>query len=227
MSSDHTASDPRDQFPGSAAWAQRTARQAAAFDSIGERYDEVFPHKDGQVEGVRRLLDELRPDAHVLDLGSGTGVPTARQLAQAGVRVTGYEISDRMLELARQNVPEATFVKADLMDLQPAESAYDAIVAYFSLLCLPRAQFPLALSRIRASLGPGGLLCLSMVEADLDDAPVQLVGEELRVTGYPRHELRRILAESGLVVEDERVVHYTPQEGDPETQLFLSCRRGP
>lgn len=226
MSSKNPSSDPLVTVPDPVAWAERSKHQATAFDRIGDRYDEAFPHKEGQEERIRRLLDLLPPDAHVLDLGSGTGLPTARQLVQAGVRVTGHEISERMIELARINVPEAEFVRADILDLQPVETQYDAIVAFFSLLCLPRARIPEALSRVRASLLPGGLLCLSMVEADLDDVPISFLGSKVRVSGYPRAELRTVLEEAGLIVEDERVVTYDPLGARPEVQIFLTCRRG-
>lgn len=226
MSSKNPSLDPLVTVPDPVAWAERSKHQATAFDRIGDRYDEAFPHKEGQEERIRRLLDLLPPDAHVLDLGSGTGLPTARQLVQAGVRVTGHEISERMIELARINVPEAEFVRADILDLQPVETQYDAIVAFFSLLCLPRARIPEALSRVRASLLPGGLLCLSMVEADLDDVPISFLGSKVRVSGYPRAELRTVLEEAGLIVEDERVVTYDPQGARPEVQIFLTCRRG-
>lgn len=223
MTTDH--SDPR-LSPGTEAWAERSRLQAEAFDAIGERYDEAFPRKEGQEEHTRRLVGLLPPGGRVLDLGSGTGLPTARRLVRAGARVTGFEISPRMLELARDNVPGAEFVRADIMDLDPDERRYDAVVAFFSLLCLPKAQIPAALGRIRAALVPGGVLCLSMVEAEADDTPIPFVGEQVRVTGYGREELRTVVEEAGLAVEDERVLSYEPAEGaPPETQVFLTCRR--
>lgn len=219
------SSDPSPS-PGTEAWAERSRLQAEAFDTIGERYDEAFPHKEGQEEHIRRLVGLLPPGAHVLDLGSGTGLPTARQLVRSGARVTGFEISPRMVELARAHVPEAEFVQADIMDLDPHEHRYDAIVAFFSLLCLPKAQIPTMLGRIRAALVPGGLLCLSMVEAEADDTPIPFVGARVRVTGYGRGELRTVVEEADLLIEDEQVVSYEPDEGaPPETQIFLTCRR--
>ncbi|MBR8743418.1 class I SAM-dependent methyltransferase [Nocardiopsis sp. MG754419] len=226
MPSDHT--DPRNLAPDPVAWAERRAEQSRAFDAIGERYDEAFPNKEGQEDCVRRLLDSLAPGAHVLDLGSGTGLPTARQLVNAGARVTGFEFSQGMLDLARSNVPEAEFRQADILDLDPVETSYDAIVAFFSLLCLPKDRIADALGRVRASLAPGGLLCLSMVEADLDDVPISFLGSAIRVSGYPRDELRRVVTDAGLIIEDERTVSYAPEDegAHPEVQIFLTCRRG-
>jgi ubiquinone/menaquinone biosynthesis C-methylase UbiE len=97
--------------------ARRQGEQAAGFDAIGSRYDEVFPHKDGQVWAVEQLLTRLPGGARVLDIGCGTGVPTARQLVTAGCVVTGIDISPVMLDLARRNVPEATYVHRDAVDI--------------------------------------------------------------------------------------------------------------
>ena len=85
--------------------ADRQAAQAWAFDRIGEHYDEAFPHKDGQLAAGEWLLERLAPGSRVLDVGSGTGIPTARQLTDAGHQVVGVDISEEMLRLARRDVP--------------------------------------------------------------------------------------------------------------------------
>ena len=81
---------------------------------------------------------------------------------------------------------------------------------------------------LKGLLAPGGLLCLSMVESDLDDEPIPFLGSALRVSGYPRDELREVVTNAGLVIEDERVVTFEPKDPDarPEVQLFYTCRRG-
>ncbi|MEY9211349.1 methyltransferase domain-containing protein [Thermobifida halotolerans] len=215
--------------PGAASmgtWDERAASLAAAFNNIGEHYDDAFPHKEGQVECVRGLLDRLPAGARVLDLGCGTGVPTSRQLAAAGYRVTGTDISPTMIDLARRNVPEADFAVADIMDLD-ADQRYDAVVAFFSLLVLPRARIPEALAAIHRALVPGGWFCLSMVEADIDDVPIHFLGNQVHVSGYLRDELRTVVESAGFTVEDENAFSYAPASSQayPEVQLFLTCRR--
>lgn len=209
------------------AWTRREIAQAAAYDRIGDRYDETFPHKDGQIRCGEWLRERLRPGAHVLDLGCGTGLPTARQLVDAGFRVTGVDVSPVMCELARRNVPEARIIRSGLLDAVGGESRYDAVVAFFSLLHLPRARMPEALAGIGRALRPGGFLSLSMVEADLDDHPIAFLGQEVRVTGYLRDELRALIESHGFTVEEERALSYAPAttQARPEIQLFLNCRR--
>ena len=210
--------------------AERQALQSAAFDRIGERYDEAFPHKEGQLEAGEWLIRRLPPGARVLDVGCGTGLPTARQLTDAGYEVTGIDISDGMLQLARRDVPRATFRQVDVVDLPAkgiAEGGYDAVVAFFSLLMLTRDEIPAALRRLYALLAPGGYFMLSMVEADIDEMPLQFLGNRVWVSGYLRDELREVVADAGFDVLDLEHLSYAPAVSTvpPEVQLFVYARR--
>lgn len=210
-------------------WAAREEAQALAYDAIGPRYDEAFPHKRGQIECARRLLAALPSDAEVLDVGSGTGLPTARQLVAGGCRVTGIDISPVMLAAARANVPEATFLRRDVLSLdESAAGRFEAVAAFFSLLHLPRARIAESLRLLRRCLRPGGRLAYGMVESDIDDARIDFLGSRIRVTGYPRYELRAVLAGTGFEAEWEHVLSYAPAtaQAAPEIQIFGLCRRG-
>ena len=209
------------------AWAEREQEQARAYDAIGARYDEAFPHKDGQLAVVATMLERIGGSgARVLDVGAGTGLPTARQLVDAGCRVTGLDISSRMLEIARKNVPEAEFVHGDVVDVAE-ESRYEAVTAFFALLHLPRERIRTALRVIGDVLVPGGWFALGMVEADVDDVPIAFLDSRIRVTGYLRDDLRTVLTESGFTIEHEQVLSYAPEtsSAQPEIQMFFLCRK--
>ncbi|PBC65420.1 methyltransferase [Streptomyces sp. Tue6028] len=211
-------------------WLDRSG-QAEAFDAIGDRYDEAFPHKDGQLFAGTWLIEQLPAGSRVLDLGCGTGVPTSRQLADAGFEVVGIDLSGGMVELARGYVPAATFHQMDIADLRPGGprdlGRFDAVAAFFSLLMLPRAEIPLALATIRHLLVPGGLFVLSMVEADVDDFSIPFLGNTIRVSGYLREDLLKVIEAAGFDVAEESSYTYAPAVSDvpPEEQVFLCCRR--
>lgn len=207
--------------------AIRRAGQATAFDHIGERYDEAFPHKDGQIAMARWLIERLPPGARVLDVGCGTGLPTARQLVTSGAAVTGIDISPVMLSLARVNVPEADFHLLDATEVDSSLGVFDAVVAFFSLLMLPRSEIPEALAALGGVLGPGGWLVLGMVEADVDDVPFPFLGVSLHVTGYFEEQLHRVVSEAGFRIVSQETERYAPvgPYAQPEIQLFLACQR--
>lgn len=207
--------------------SRRQAAQAAAFDEIGARYDEAFPHKEGQLDATERLVAQLPNGASVLDVGCGTGIPTARRLLDAGHAVTGVDISPGMLALARENVPEADLRRLDVLDLDESLGTFDAAVAFFSLLMLPRSEIPAALRGVHALLAPGAPFVLAMVEADLDDVTIPFLGSDVRVSGYTRDDLRRVLEGNGFTVDDLRDLTYAPATdgAPPEVELFVTCYR--
>jgi cyclopropane fatty-acyl-phospholipid synthase-like methyltransferase len=103
-----SASSPADELDYGKLPLHRTG-QAEAFDAIGNRYAEAFPHKEGQIAAVERLISSLPAGSRVLDLGCGSGLLTARQLAEAGCRVAGVDLSGGMIALAREQVPAGEF----------------------------------------------------------------------------------------------------------------------
>src|SRR5262245_33660127 len=99
---------------------------ADGYDQIAETYAAWVARGDAELR--RRYLSILTADlaagARVLDLGCGGGVPVARELAQR-FAVSGVDISQRQIELARQNVPNATFIQADVGTLSFPSASFD------------------------------------------------------------------------------------------------------
>lgn len=92
---------------------------------------------------------------------------------------------------------------------------------------LPRAEIPYALGMLHDLLRPEGLLALSMVEADVDDFTIPFLGNSVRVSGYLRDDLRRVVHDAGFDVVGKDAYAYAPSSTDvpPEIQLFLHLRR--
>ncbi|MDI1449791.1 class I SAM-dependent methyltransferase [Polyangium sp. 6x1] len=197
--------------------------QAAAFDAIGEKYDEVFADKRAQVEATRWLAERLAPGDRVLDVGCGSGIPTAKLLAEAGLSVHGVDISKEMLRLARRNAPGATFEQVDVMSFSPEPGSFGGAAAFFSLLMLRKSEIPAALAKIGRALRPGGHLALSMVEGDFDYVELPFLGRPIRVSAYPQAELDVVLRDAGIEVLATEVVSFSA--GDHvERQLYHRCR---
>lgn len=107
-------------------------------------------------------LKELPLGARVLDICCGTG-QLAALLADQGLRVTGLDGSEKMLEFARQNAPEAEFVLADARDFHlPAE--YDAAVSTFDSLnhILELDDLEAVFRCAAAALKPGAPFCFDL-----------------------------------------------------------------
>src|SRR3954447_20612743 len=113
----------------------------AGYDRIAERYSEWTGETlvDERAQFVSLLCERLPAGAEFLELGCATGVPTTRELVKH-FAVTGVDISARSIALAKERVPEATFVQADYtrFDLPPAR--FDAVVAFYTITHVPREE---------------------------------------------------------------------------------------
>src|SRR5271166_5774556 len=113
---------------------------AESYDRIAERYLEwrLTQHGDSAAQWVALLSEHLPEGSRVLDAGCGAGVPLTHLLAQS-YSVTGVDISARQIELARRNVPTARFIHADMTALDFSPASFDAVVASYSFIHVPRA----------------------------------------------------------------------------------------
>jgi 2-polyprenyl-3-methyl-5-hydroxy-6-metoxy-1,4-benzoquinol methylase len=195
-----------------------------AFDLIAERYDEAFTDRNAQLAVGRWLIDQLPPNARVLDLGCGSGLPTAIQLAEAGFEVVGTDESSRMLELAQKRVPSGTFLQRDMRDLGEDLGTFDAVVSFFSLLMLPRADVVEVLTAVRERLTGDGLLAISMVYGDMDYLPISFLGVGTFVTAWPTDQLVQIVTNAGFEVVATEEVDVQAEPERIERQIFLRAK---
>ena len=135
----------------------------------------------GQVDrAYDRLVAHVKPGQQALDIGCGTGALTIRA-AQAGAKVTGIDVSARMLEIARRRVERAglgervTLREQGIAELGGwADASYDVVFSGLCLSELTEGERALALGEVRRLVRPGGLL---------------LVADEVR----PRRVVTRVL----------------------------------
>lgn len=200
---------------------------AAVFDALGAEYEQAFAGSAAHRESLERLLADLAPGSRVLDVGCGTGRPTAQTLADAGHRVLGVDVSPVMAALAARQVPEAEFRCADVRDLSLSEGEFDAVCVYFSLLQMERGEQRALLERLARSLRPGGLLVAATVPVDVAGVDAVFMGQPVRVSSFGAEEFTALIARAGVAVEWEHNALFTPDHpaGAPEPHLFLHGRR--
>ncbi|MDX3246450.1 MULTISPECIES: class I SAM-dependent methyltransferase [unclassified Streptomyces] len=202
-------------------------RAARVFDALGAAYEKAFAHAEAHHRSLEWLLGRLAPGSRVLDVGSGTGRPTAETLARAGHRVLGVDVSPVMVDLAARQVPQATFRCVDVRELPLEDGSFDAVCVYFSLLQLEREQQSALIGRLARALRPGGSLVLATVPLDVQGVDAVFMGQPVRVTSFAGEDLVDVVSGAGLTVLAEENVLFTPDhpEAVPEPHLFLCCGR--
>ena len=200
---------------------------AAGYDALGAAYSQWSAHvvDPARARFVDELSTRLPADSAVLDLGCGPGVPSTKQLAER-FQVTGVDLSRAQLERARANVPSATFIEADIATVRFADSAFDAVTAFYSLIHLPRTELAQLFAKVRRWLRPDGLLLVTLTARDSPDWTGDWLDQPMYFSGYDSATNLRLLSEAGFEVLLEEVVEITEPEG-PAPFLWVLAHRGP
>jgi tRNA (cmo5U34)-methyltransferase len=158
-----------------------------------------IPHYDEMIATGVEVLAALAPaDAHVLDLGGGTGALSSAVLrGLPGARVTVLDVDPDMLAEARRRLADfgdrVSFHQASFLDRLPAA---DAVVASLALHHVHDLETKTALYRaIRDALSPGGVLL------NLDAA----VSEGARLNGLVFDRMAERMGDHGISDAQARV----------------------
>lgn len=87
-------------------------------------------------------------------------MPVARDLAAAGLHVSGVDLSDVQIRRARTLVPAAHFEQGDVTTMSWPTDSFDTVVAPYSLIHVPLHAQPGLLTTLADSLVDDGTLLL-------------------------------------------------------------------
>lgn len=198
---------------------------AEGYDRVADRYLAWSVNGPTRLAYLDRLLRMLPDGSDVLELGCGAGEPVARRLSERH-RVTGVDLSPEQISRARTSVPDADFLIGDMTQLVFEPRSFDAVVAFYSIIHVPRTMHTDLFQRMGSWLRPDGLLLVTM---GVEDAPGTVEEEWLGVPMYFSHfdapTNRSIVQRAGFVIESADVVE-DDENGRPVPFQWIIARRG-
>jgi len=136
--------------------------------NLKETYNKIAKdwHKEKRtdtwwIEGTDTFISLLKPGSSVLDAGCGPGIKS-KYLSDNSLRVTGIDFSEKLIEIARREVPKAEFMVMGMKDVRGLACEFDAIFMQASLLHIPKREALSVLSGLVSKLKPGGYLYVAV-----------------------------------------------------------------
>ncbi len=198
------------------------------YDVVAEDYAKSFADELAAKPFDRALLDAFAAavSGPVLDVGCGPAGHITRYLADRGMSIGGVDLSPRGVEVARATHPDLHFMVADMRSLPVADGSLAGIVAFYSVIHLPRPELPAALGEFRRVLAPGGTLLIAMHggtgETGADDWFDRDVS--VRATLVELLELDHLLTDAGFTIAQRHQRDPYLSE-HPTRRLYVLARR--
>jgi len=143
----------------------------------------------------KRVEAYLKPNAHILDLGCGSG-RDSKYFLNRGYHVTAVDGSEQLCQLASEVIGQEV-LHLRFRDLNFHEE-FDAVWACASLLHVEKGQMTAVLQRIFKSIKPGGILYASYKYGD-----TQRIKENRLFNDYMERDLEMLFSGiDGAVVKE-------------------------
>ena len=193
----------------------------ASYDHVAEKYAATFLDELNRKPFDRELLDayadRLRGQGLVLEVGCGPG-HIGRYLHDRGVEVAGVDLSPEMVAVARRLNPDMRFEVGDMAALDIEDASLAGIIAFYSVIHIPRDDVPGVLREFRRVLRAGGEFVISahggtgvLRREDFIEEPVPM-----EATLFERDELVGLIEGAGFRLAE--AVQRAPYHEEAQTQ---------
>ncbi|MET9501455.1 class I SAM-dependent methyltransferase [Streptomyces sp. NPDC006259] len=199
------------------------------YDAVAEDYYDQFRDLYTKLPWDRAVLavyaELVGAGAKVADLGCGPGRVTG-QLAALGLSVSGLDLSESMLRVARRENPGIRFEQGSMLELDHDDASLDGVVSWYSSIHTPAEQLPRLLAEFRRVLKPGGHALLAFQVGDEPKHHDRPWGHPVSLDFHRRRPeaMAELLAEAGFSVRSRTVREPEPDLGEKVPQAYVVAR---
>ena len=204
----------------------KTEMTIAAYNQHAAGYAKKFMEYGPYAAQLAKFAKLLPAGAETLDVGCGPG-NTAKQLLELKqVKLTGLDLSEKMVELARNHAPAGTFLVRDIRTARFLPAAFDAVVLSFCIVHLETAAAEALIDRAVGWLRPGGHLYLSFMEGKQAGFETTSFSEQPVYFNYfPGNAIEQRLRQQAMAVLEMLRQDYPEADGSMTTDVFIFSRK--
>ncbi len=197
----------------------------ATWNKIAGIYEEKFMDLNLYDDSYDSFCDSLEiKNARVLDIGCGPGNITRYLLRRnPSLRIMGIDTSEKMIELAAKNNPQAEFKVLNCLDISSFYKKYNGLIGGFVIPYLSPEDCSTFITQCSEILQSKGLLYLSFVDGDPKNSGFISTNSGDRTYFYyhPLNSIKKDLEKNGFEVSAPVLKPFTKSNGESESHTIL------
>lgn len=197
------------------------------FDQFAAEYAQRFMDLNAYSDSVNRFCDLIGNDQPaILELGCGPGNVTSLLKARfAESRIIAIDLAPKMIEIARNRLPDVDFRVMDVRKISTIPHVFDAVMCSFCLPFLSKTDAAKLIADCSARLVPGGILYVSTMEGNEERAGFETTSfsgnAEIYFNYHQQQSLEQAFILSGFEIEQIKLQDYVEPDGSLTTDMIF------
>ena len=177
------------------------------YNVVGEKYHKLFhdemSKKDYDCELLNQFAKCFTSNSLIYDVGCGPSGHIGRYLFDKGLNVSGLDISEECINIARQANPTMRFEVGNMVHMNIMDNSLDGIISFYSIIHTPKMYQSLIFKEFNRTLKKGGKLLLVVKHGDSEEEQVELLGFKTRIwfAHFSEGEIRDYLSQNGFMIK--------------------------
>jgi 2-polyprenyl-3-methyl-5-hydroxy-6-metoxy-1,4-benzoquinol methylase len=199
-----------------------------SYDNIAETWNK---EREWYIEqpSIDEAIIRLKPGSTILDVGCGSGKPIAAYLVEKGFDVHGLDISPKLIQYAKQIIPEKKLFLADICEFT-TDIHFDAIICWSALFHIHANSHLDVLKKLHSFLKPKGLLLITFADTRykpdwiefkiIDEFTIEseMFGERFCHSGHPANINSELIKQAGFEIISDKI-------DQPGSQVILARKK--
>jgi len=181
--------------------------------------------EEEEVKSLSEFSSRIPLDGRVLDAGCGNGAYS--RILSEKFEVIGVDISEKQIELAKQNAPKAKFICQDMTKVTFPDEHFNGILSYYSIIHIPREEHYELLRNFRRMLKINGIVLLTFHNSDDPESYDENFfgsGAKMFWSGFDEATNLKMIQDIGLKIIWSKLVQESPKFGE-SYHLFVMAEK--
>ena len=200
------------------------------WNQLAEKYQQAFMHLTLYDKSYDLFCEILNnKNAGILEVGCGPGNISKYLISKnKDYHIHATDAAPSMIELAKLNIPEASFEVFDCRNIKLLNQKFDAIVCGFCLPYLNKFDFKNLIQDSFDLLNKNGVIYLSTIEGNYEDSKFEYSSDGMHkmfVYYYDENFIASILKVNNFMIREIIRIPYTKPNLEVSTHLIFIASR--
>lgn len=173
----------------------------STYNKIAQIYTNKYFNDLSDAPFIDKFISLLPQNSHILDIGSGPGTFT-KYLYEKGFAIEGVDLSEEMIKIAKEKVPNAKFRLMDMRALNFPDTSFEGLLVAYSLIHIPTPDILNTLKGFMKILRPGGIVLFITQKGEPDQVVEEPFkpGEKMFFNFFTKNRLSDLLHTAGFEI---------------------------